>query len=283
MNASVRRLINSVPVLKGMYQQARFAYNGRRMVRAARPVFKNIEDYRRALLEERPGQFLDLCTYDGLRFTVRQNCRDAGILAEVFLDFEYSRWFDLPPNPVVVDVGGYIGDFAIFAATRLGAAKVITVEPSLQNFALLEANIRNNNCMDRVIALRKAVTNGQPARLNIDAAEAGQMRVSAYYGDGHGELKEVPGISLAEIVKQYQLPRIDLLKIDCEGGEYMIISTVPAEVLRATQNIIFEYHEIDNFSALLAQVKQRLTAEGFSVETCGRGGNLITAIRRPDA
>ena len=59
----------------------------------------------------------------------------------------------------------------------------------------------------------------------------------------------------------------------------MILLSAPVEVLRATQNIIFEYHEIDNFAAMLAKVKDRLVAEGFALKTCGRGGSLISAIR----
>jgi FkbM family methyltransferase len=279
MNPSVRRFITSVPVLRETYYKARSMYNGRRIVSTARKVFQNVDDYRRAIMEERPGQRIDLYTHDGLRFTVRQNGRDAAVLAEVFLDLEYTSGFQLPENPIVVDIGGYIGDFAIYAAKYLKAKQVITIEPSLQNFALLEVNIQNNNLQDRIIALRKAVTDGKPAKMNIDAAETGQMRVSAYYGSSHGELKEVPGISLTQIVKDYNLPTIDLLKIDCEGGEYVILLTTPVEILRATRNIVFEYHEIDNFAAMLAEVKKRLIAEGFVVEVRGRGGNLISATR----
>jgi FkbM family methyltransferase len=279
MNASVRRLVTSVPILRGTYYKVRSAYNERRVVRAARKVFRNTDDYRRAVMEERPGHRLDLYTHDGLRFTVRQNRRDAGILAEVFMDLEYTRGVQLPANPIVVDIGGYIGDFAIYAAKYLNARKVITIEPSPQNYALLETNIENNNYQGRIVALRKAVTDGTPARMNIDTAEAGQMRVSAYCGTSRGELTTVPGISLAQIMKDYSLPTIDLLKIDCEGGEYMILLTAPVEVLKATRNIIFEYHEIDNFAAKLTAVKERLVAEGFAVETRGRGANLIAATR----
>jgi len=278
MNSSVRRFITSVPGLRETYYKARSMYNGRRIVRAARKVFRNIDDYRRAI-EERPGQRIDLYTHDGLRFTVRQNGRDAGVLAEVFLDLEYTSGFQLPEDPIVIDIGGYIGDFAIYAAKYLKAKQVITIEPSPQNFALLEANIKNNNFQDRIIALQKAVTDGKPVKMNIDTVETDQMRVSAYYGSSHGELKDVPGISLAQIMKDYNLPTIDLLKIDCEGGEYVILLTAPVEILRATHNIVFEYHEIDNFAAMLAEVKKRLVAEGFVLEIRGRGGNLVSATR----
>jgi len=37
----------------------------------------------------------------------------------------------------------------------------------------------------------------------------------------------------------------DLLKIDCEGGEYEILESTPAEVLSRIRNIVFEYRQID--------------------------------------
>lgn len=157
---------------------------------------------------------------------------------------------------------------------------MISVEASPQNFQLLEANIRNNGYQGRIIALRKAVTDGRSVMMDIDAPETGQMRVSAHYRNPQGTVTEVPGISLAQIINEFHLTHVDLLKIDCEGGEYTILLTLPHEVLAQVRNIIFEYHEIDNFTQLLADVRERLDAEGFDVSLCGRGKNLIRAIHR---
>lgn len=279
MNASVRQFITSIPVLKQTYIKARSAYNAHRFLHEARDVFSDFDEFRRAVTRERPGQRIDLCTCDGVHFLVRQNRKDAEVLAEMFLDGDYVRGFQLPENPIIVDIGGYIGDFAIYAARYLKPQTVITVEPSPRNYALLDANIKLNRFEDLIVALPLAVTDGHSTEMNIDTEESGQLRVSAYYGTSHGALKKVPGISLAEIMKIHGLPRIDLLKIDCEGGEYTILLTAPDEVLRATRNFVFEFHEIENSSVLLAKVKARLQGAGFTLETRGRGNNLIAATR----
>ena len=86
---------------------------------------------------------------------------DASILAEVFLDNCYIRGLSLPDEPVVVDVGGYIGDFAIYAVKRLKARKVVACEPSPRNFALLKRNVAVNRYGDRIQMLNKAVTDGE--------------------------------------------------------------------------------------------------------------------------
>jgi hypothetical protein len=64
---------------------------------------------------------------------MRQNYGDATTLAEIFLDDRYVRDLTLPPDPVVIDVGGFIGDFSLYTVKRLNARSVIVCEPSLRN------------------------------------------------------------------------------------------------------------------------------------------------------
>ena len=66
---------------------------------------------------------LDLRTADGLTITMRKNYADAMTIAEIFLGNSYIRDVTLPPNPVVIDVGGFIGDFSLYAVKRLNAHK----------------------------------------------------------------------------------------------------------------------------------------------------------------
>jgi hypothetical protein len=44
-------------------------------------------------------------------------------VAEVFLEDCYVRDLTLPDNPVVIDVGGFIGDFSLYAVKRLNARR----------------------------------------------------------------------------------------------------------------------------------------------------------------
>ena len=81
--------------------------------------------------------------------------------------------------------------------------------------------------------------------------------------------KSVTALSLAKLIEDFHLDAIDLLKIDCEGGEYMILLTAPTEVLGRVKNLVFEFHEIPGFLAQLNAVKKRLASEGFSVHTRG--------------
>jgi FkbM family methyltransferase len=115
-----------------------------------------------------------------------------------------------------------------------------------------------------------AVTDGSPVLMDVGAPERAQARVSAdYSGKPKSQLKEVVGISLAKLVQDFHLDVIDLLKIDCEGGEYAILLTAPTEVLGCVKNLVFEFHEIPGFLEQLNAVKKRLASEGFSIRTHG--------------
>jgi hypothetical protein len=98
--------------------------------------------------------------------------------------------------------------------------------------------------------------------MNVNAPDRNQATISAYGPDVPGRTR-VPGISLASLIESQGLRQVDLLKIDCEGGEYDILLKTPSEVLKNIQKIAFECHEIDGFQAKLESVKERLRNEGF--------------------
>jgi len=65
--------------------------------------------------------------------------------------FEYNEYDALNVNDhVVIDVGAFIGDSAIYFALK-GAKKVIALEPHPGAYAEMLENIRLNNLEDRII------------------------------------------------------------------------------------------------------------------------------------
>lgn len=274
MNAAVRRFFQGTPILKDIYSKARLEYQQRRMMRVARDYIIDLDEYEKAVKLE-DGKVVDVRMKEGLTITLRRNHMDAVILAEVFFDNCYVQDLALPPNPVVVDIGGFIGDFTLYAATHLKARRVVVCEPSPRNWTLLVKNIQNNHFEDRVSMMNKAVTDGRVVMLDIDAPDRGQARISAYRPSGC-EKKAVECISLSLLLAEFNITEVDLLKIDCEGGEYDILLTTPSKVFSAVKNIVFEYHEIDGFQQKLEAVRERLSAEGFLLKT---RGCLIAACR----
>lgn len=265
MNNTLRRILTANSLSRRIYCAARQEYHARRASRGAARYFINADEFRRALRTHGVTEPVDLRTKDGLTISIRPNYGDAMTIAEIFLDDCYGRDLALPPNPVVIDVGGFIGDFALYAMKRLNARRVIVCEPAPRNWALLLKNIANNGYQDRIEPVNKAVTaNGENVMMNIDAPDEFQSMVSAH-ATSDQPLSVVPGISLGQLLREYAVESVDLLKIDVEGGEYAILEGTPSDVLSRIRNIVFEYHDIEGGWAMLESVKQRLLREGYGL------------------
>jgi len=260
----VRRILTANRFSRRLYFAARQAYGDRRMSRSASQYFLNAEEFKTALATHGGSALFDLRTVDGLTITIRRNHSDASTLAEIFVDDCYVHDITLPSNPVVVDIGGFVGDFSLYAVKRLNARRVIVYEPSPRNWALLLKNIANNQCADRIEPVNKAVTDGGDVMMNVDAPDEDQCMVSAYR-PSEEPLRLIRGISLAQLLRQHEVESTDLLKIDCEGGEFAILESTPSDVFRRIRNIVFEYHQIDGALAKLKRAKQRLRREGYAL------------------
>jgi FkbM family methyltransferase len=233
--------------------------------RQAATQFENADDYLHALRRKGEGEVV-LRTHDGLQISIRRNLWDAEIVREMFFQQPYTRHVDLPDTPVVVDIGGYIGDFSLYAVNYLGATRVVTYEPTAENMAILRRNIDLNGYADRITAVGKAVGPAGELLLNVQALDAGEMHASSHWYP-EAEQRRIPSVTLDELFAVHDLEHIDLLKVDCEGGEYEIFAEATDQALQRVRNIVFEWHEVDNYRELLDRVRRRLTTAGFSLRT----------------
>jgi len=276
MKTWIRKSITSVPLLRPAYYWARKHYHELRTHRAARRYFVDFDDYRKALRDEAEGT-VDIRTADGLTVTIRRNLWDARILQEIFLSKPYIQDLVIAPNSNIVDIGGYIGDFSLYAVKVLNAARVIVYEPSPKNFELLTRNIANNHYESRITAVNMAVSDADSLMMNIDAPATKQVNVSAYDLQEPTTASAVRCATLAGLMAEHDLQRVDLLKLDCEGGEYPILLSAPPGVLERIRNIAFEYHEVEGFERLLANVQAKLQTAGFILRR--HDGDIISARR----
>jgi FkbM family methyltransferase len=276
MNSWIRQSITSLPGLRTVYYWTRKNYHELRTRRTAKGYFVDYDAYRDALHHEAEGT-VDIRTVDGLTITIRRNVWDARILQEIFLSKPYIQDIQVPPHSTIVDIGGYIGDFSLYAVKLLGADKVVVYEPSPKNFEILKRNIANNGYEGRIVAVNMAVSDNAPVMMNVDLPDKNQVNVSAY--DPHGAVTAslVPSTTLAALMREHHLESIDLLKLDCEGGEYPILLSAPPEVLQRIKNIALEYHQIEGFSKLLDDVQAKLRAAGYTLRT--HDGDIISARR----
>jgi FkbM family methyltransferase len=240
--------------------------------------FRNFRTYFR-LLRVRGDAERVLVTRKGVRLALRENVWDARIVREMFLDRPYVKGLDLPPSPTVIDIGGYIGDFSLYASEYLGA-RVFVYEPTAENFELLQRNVALNGAADRISVFNQAVGEDGCLTLNVEVDDR-EVHSSAYWYP-EADHRSVESVSLASAMAANGLDRVDLVKIDCEGGEYDIVDSASNGTLARIGNLVAETHDVGpGTDTKRRRLRARLREAGFAVSEVSvtdRTG-ILTATR----
>jgi FkbM family methyltransferase len=166
---------------------------------------------------------------------------DLWVLKEVCLDDVYLPHPVQPePDWSVLDIGGGIGEFAVWMATRCPRGIVHSYEPLIGAFSLLQENVVLNG-IGNVVAHRAAVA----AREGEGALRwsAGQPPVLARFVKGGEGEPRVVARTLASALAALPGAGCDLMKIDCEGGEFDLLLGADCAILDGVQRISLEFHE----------------------------------------
>jgi FkbM family methyltransferase len=113
---------------------------------------------------------------------------------------------------VVIDIGGYIGDTAVYFAKN-GAAEVYSYEPNPVNYEYLEKNINLNGVAARVKTINCAISIERRLLVVPDKAGAG----SVYSNSDMGASYDVGNVKPNDLL--HGLQEVSLLKVDCKGCE----------------------------------------------------------------
>jgi FkbM family methyltransferase len=157
-------------------------------------------------------------------------------LVEVFCLNPYPLEDVSLANREVVDVGAYVGDSVIYFLSK-GASRVIALEPHPKAFEEMLVNLKFNNMLEKVVALNVALGCSRrkvrvPSRMNMN--EIWSFNAISSEGD-----TEVEVLTLREILSNVEDPY--LIKLDCEGCEYEVVSKFYDE-LRKFEVVFIEYH-----------------------------------------
>jgi FkbM family methyltransferase len=113
---------------------------------------------------------------------------------------------------IIVDIGAHIGAFTTLAAKYFPEAKIYSFEPLKQHYRLLVKNSRVRRCRPQNLAV-----------LGFYGAEAGRdLYPGNEFEHAYRARQLSNAISAADLFDRFDLPRIDLLKIDCEQSEVNI-------------------------------------------------------------
>jgi len=201
-----------------------------------------------------------------LKFKVRGKM-DVWSLKETLLDRFYERLgFAVQDGWTIVDIGGGIGDYTIFAAHGHNLARVTAFEPFPESYRLLQENLVLNQI--RNVQLSAQAIGSREGRLQFAAGQVDPLsrQTTLASAESAGESLSVDAIRLESVLALPNIGRIDLLKLDCEGAEYDILLNSPAAVLEKIDRIVMEYHDgVTPFNHL--DLANYLTEHGYQVES----------------
>jgi FkbM family methyltransferase len=160
------------------------------------------------------------------------------IFDQIFVDKQY-KWPEIEKlNPsVILDGGANIGLSAIFFSNLFPSAKIICIEPDENNWKQLEANTKNYTN----ISLVKAAIWYKNEILNLANPEGFSAGFS-YQSENND--KGVQGSTIQEIMAQFNLNHIDILKLDIEGAEKEIFENGNLDWLDKTNVLTIELHDM---------------------------------------
>lgn len=157
-------------------------------------------------------------------------------------EFEALRYlYDSDFNGVIVDAGGYIGTAAIALSRIFPNATILTIEPSLENFSILQKNIIQFENIKPVLGALVAKDDGNISLVNRGTGQWGYTAVQSPLDNMDAAvMHDTPTVSLSSL--SVNVDEIGILKLDIEGGEYDLLVN-DADTLANIPNIIIELHD----------------------------------------
>lgn len=163
----------------------------------------------------------------------------------------------------ILDLGANIGLFSLYAARLAPEAKIFALEPFPATFNRLVETVHDHQLETRVSCLNYAATGANGARIMANVPGPSQRRSLAVAASAMSGTA-VSGKTLEAILRENNLSRVDLMKIDIEGSEYEVLLSTPPEVLKRITRIALEYHG-DSAPYSKQQLFNHIFSAGFTV------------------
>lgn len=169
------------------------------------------------------------------KFFFRKNTKDIDIFRHIILDEDYK--YKLNPLPtVIIDGGAFAGYSSVYFANEFNKATVYSIEVDPSNYEYLLKNTQNYK---NIIPINKALWN-ENMILNIQNINVDTCSVMV---DNSGNGTSIETITIPEIITNYSIETIDILKVDIEGAEKELFENGSEEWLPKVKLIFIELHD----------------------------------------
>ena len=163
----------------------------------------------------------------------------------VFWHIFVRSCYHLPAAPrTIIDAGGNVGLFAVWAARRNPDAAIHSFEPSPETFERMERNLESAGVTRRVNRLRYGLAATAGTHL-LDASGPSPDRQMVLTSVARANVTEINCITLTEAIDSIGGPSVDFLKMDIEGAEWEVLLTTPVAHLARIRQMQVEYHAVN--------------------------------------
>jgi len=195
-----------------------------------------------------PSGKIVLATVPGsdIQLLVRLGTPDITVFNDIYHEREQDWNFEVAPK-TIVDAGAYTGLSTAYFAARYPDAKIIAIEPSENNFALL---IRNVSKLSNVYPVNAALWS-EPGSLVLMDPGRDYWGLTVQESDNYDSpdqpdspvpTSKVDALTVSDLMSDYEVDRVNLLKLDIEGSEKEVFSNASPWIDRVDA-ISIELHD----------------------------------------
>jgi len=207
----------------------------------------------------------------GTALYLRTGTSDLRVAASSLLHGEYLG-INHPHPRVIVDAGANIGSSSIFFSSHFPEAKIFALEPDEENFRLLQKNtVKHRNIVPLKVALWS--TSGERILMDRHTGPWGYTLAETEEAEPSGQA--VKCITLKQLMQEQELNKIDILKIDIEGGEKALMEA-SGEWISQVDIISIELHD-----RIVAGCSRAFYLATKNFSRFEQKGEKVTAYRLP--
>lgn len=159
---------------------------------------------------------------------------------------------------VILDIGGHIGSFGVYAKSKWPDAQLIAIEPCRESAQLYRKNLKDNGLNKNSVVITAGISydpdrtclihspNTTGGHLLRNKTDADMYSREGYRGYSGVDKYNVKTVTIEDICEKYKIGTIDLSKWDCEGGEVDAFLNMSPETRKKFRVMVGEYHLWNN-------------------------------------
>lgn len=161
----------------------------------------------------------------------RDKTSDVIVLNEILSTPEKPSEYDFPKTgaKVVLDIGANIGVSTLMLASKYPEATIYAFEPEPENFYILQKNTKH---LPKIKCFNFGLSNATGSfKLYAPEESYDFSKYTLFSKNNSDNMIYAQFKDIREFIASQNILKIDVIKINCEGAEYDILTSIPKDIL----------------------------------------------------